>query len=163
MNYEIVKGKQENLKECCEILIDSEIGRVYFAEKNITRIISNALESEEIYVAVNGNNKCLGFIWYALDGAFQKFPYLHVIIIEKSFRGYGIGKELINYFEEIVCERYEKVFLMVGDFNLRANKLYEKLGYKEIGVIPSFYKEGVNEHLMMKNKIEFKNKVIQKI
>jgi len=40
MNYKIVKGKKENLKECCEILIDSEIGRIYFAEKNITRIIS---------------------------------------------------------------------------------------------------------------------------
>ncbi len=155
MNYEIVKGKKENLKECCEILIDSEIGRIYFAEKNITRIINNALESEEIYVAINEYGKCLGFIWYAIEGAFQKFPYLHVIILEKSLRGMGIGKELINYFEKIICEKYEKVFLMVGDFNHRAKKLYEELGYKEIGIIPDFYKDGYNEHLMMKNKKYF--------
>lgn len=154
MNFKIVKGKKGNLKECCEILIDSEIGKIYFIEKNLTKIINNALENEEIYVAVDEKNKCLGFIWYTLDGAFQKFPYLHVITIERNFRGKGIGKELINYFEDIICEKFEKIFLMVGDFNFRAKKLYEELGYKEIGMIPDFYKKGVNEHLMMKSKVD---------
>lgn len=153
MNLKIVKGEKEHLKECCEILIDSEIGRVYFAEKNLTKIINNALENGEIYAAVDDNNKCLGFIWYSLDGAFQKFPYLHVIIVEKNFREKGLGKALIKYFEEVVCKKYEKVFLMVGDFNFRAKKLYEELGYIEIGIIPGFYKEGINEYLMMKSKV----------
>lgn len=153
MNLKIVKGEKEHLKECCEILIDSEIGRIYFVEKNLTKIIGNALENGEIYAAIGENNKCLGFIWYSLDGAFQKFPYLHIIIVEKNFREKGLGKALIKYFEEIVCKKYEKVFLMVGDFNFRAKKLYEELGYIEVGMIPGFYKEGINEYLMMKSKV----------
>lgn len=153
MNLKIVKGEKKHLKECCEILIDSEIGRIYFAEKNLTKIIGNTLENGEICAAVDQNNKCLGFIWYSLDGAFQKFPYLHIVIVKEIFRGNGIGKELITYFENTVCKKYEKVFLMVGDFNFRAKKLYEGLGYIEVGMIPGFYKEGINEYLMMKSKV----------
>lgn len=59
---------------------------------------------------------------------------------------------LINYFENVLCEGYEKIFLMVGDFNLWAKKLYEELGYKEAGIIVDFYQKGIAEHLMMKNK-----------
>ncbi len=150
MSLKTVKGKTEYLDDCCDILQDSEIGRMYFAEKNIRRIIGNALESGDIDIAINENGKCLGFIWYALDGTFQKFPYLHLIVIETSVRGKGIGKELIQYFEKTVCKNFNKIFLMVGDFNCRAKALYEKLGYKEVGVIPSFYKDGINEYLMMK-------------
>lgn len=37
MNLKIVKGEKKHLNECCEILIDSEIGRIYFVEKNLTK------------------------------------------------------------------------------------------------------------------------------
>ena len=73
-----------------------------------------------------------------------------MIIVEEKYRGKGIGKELINHFERVIAADYDKVFLMVGDFNKRAKNLYEHLGYKEVGVIPNFYKDGVNEYLMYK-------------
>ncbi|WP_243277881.1 GNAT family N-acetyltransferase [Clostridium yunnanense] len=46
------------------------------------------------------------------------------------------------------------IFLMVADFNKDAKKLYEKMGYEQVGIIPSFYRKGINEHLMMKVKSE---------
>lgn len=42
---------------------------------------------------------------------------------------------------------------MVGDFNFRVKKLYEELRYIEVGMIPGFYKDGINEYLMMKSKV----------
>lgn len=39
---------------------------------------------------------------------------------------------------------------MVADFNQRAKKLYESLNYKEVGLLPDFVIDGVDEYLMMK-------------
>jgi len=38
---------------------------------------------------------------------------------------------------------------LVADFNAEAQRLYEQVGYKQVGVILNLYKEGA-EHLMMK-------------
>lgn len=45
-----------------------------------------------------------------------------------------------------------KYFLTVDDFNPRARKLYENLGYKCVGELPDFYKQGINCYLMMKTR-----------
>lgn len=41
---------------------------------------------------------------------------------------------------------------MVGDFNIDAKRLYERMGYVVVGELPNFYVEGINEYLMMKTK-----------
>jgi hypothetical protein len=43
-----------------------------------------------------------------------------------------------------------EVFSVVADFNPEVQRLYEQVGYKQVGVIPNLYKRGVTEHLMMK-------------
>lgn len=45
-----------------------------------------------------------------------------------------------------------KLFLTVDDFNPRAKKLYENLGYHCVGELPDFYKKGINCFLMMKRR-----------
>lgn len=45
-----------------------------------------------------------------------------------------------------------KVFLVVADFYPDAKRLYESLGYQQVGILPGLYKEGVAEYLMMKEK-----------
>jgi len=45
-----------------------------------------------------------------------------------------------------------KLFLVVGDFNLRAKKLYKKIGYSEIGDIPNLYKYGITKCVMIKSR-----------
>ena len=127
LENQIIMGTLKHLEECYKMLIDSELGKVYFSNKNSYRMISRGLENEEILVVVNEENKCIGFIWFEINGTFGKYPYLHMIIIDKKFQGKGIGKALINYFENVVTVNYDKVFLMVGDFNTRAKSLYEKL------------------------------------
>ena len=43
-----------------------------------------------------------------------------------------------------------KCFLVVADYNPEAKRLYEQIGYTEVGRIPDLYKEGVTEILMMR-------------
>ena len=62
----------------------------------------------------------------------------------------GIGKKLIEFIEAKLFETRDKIFLLVGDYNPGAKIFYEKLGYKQVGTIPSLYRKGIDEYLMMK-------------
>ena len=88
----------------------------------------------DIYVAVI-NDFPIAYIW--LDwtkladkniGEISSFEVLHV------FRGQGIGTTMIREMENILREKGLKISQNGFDkSNIRAGKLYEKLGYKIVG------------------------------
>jgi len=153
MKITISKAHEGHLEDCKDALLYSKLGQEYFVtEEKALAAITEGITKEEIFVAVNEDGECLGFIWFILKSAFHSFPYLHIIAVKEAFRGMGIGKKLISFFEETVFTENSKVFLVVADFNPDAKRLYESLGYHQVGVIPNLYKEGVTEHLMMKER-----------
>lgn len=150
MKHTIVPGKPENLHACCKMLENSDLGKIYFTDKCPRRMLAKGLEKEEIYVVLDDGKNCVGFILFELNGTFGKYPYLHMIVIDRDFRGKGIGKTLISYFENMITADYNKVFLLVGDFNKRGKDFYQQLGYEVIGELPDFYASDVTEYLMGK-------------
>lgn len=155
MNITITKGSINHLSDCMQAVLDSLLGEYYFksAEEHLSEILMQGLANKEIFIAQNEEGQCIGFIWFTLDGAFYEFPYLHLIAVKKEFRGQGVGKKLLLFYEENGFKKKSKVFLTVADFNWRAKKLYTALGYVEIGIIPDFLKEGISEYIMMKKKL----------
>jgi len=91
------------------------------------------------------------------EETFYRFPFLHVIAIVPQHRNKGIGTKHLNYFENLAFENADKIFLTVADFNPKAKQLYERLGYQQVGLIPSLYRDGVNESLMMKKLFPHSN------
>jgi len=153
MKVTISQAHKGHLEDCKDTLLYSKLGQEYFVtEEKALAAITEGITKEEIFVAVNEDGECLGFIWFILKSAFHSFPYLHIIAVKEAFRGMGIGKKLISFFEDTVFTENSKVFLVVADFNPDAKRLYESLGYHQVGVIPNLYKEGVTEHLMMKER-----------
>jgi len=151
-NIRIEKGKIEHLNECKEALTNSELGRRYFENgRGAEEAILEGIEQDSLYIALD-DEACVGFMSYIPKGAFHAFSYLHIIAIKSEYRGSGIGTKLIAFLEELVFEKTSKVFLVVADFNPRGKKFYEKLGYIKVGEIPSLYREGITEYLMMKEK-----------
>ncbi len=150
MDVKIMKAEGRYQEDCVQALHKSELGRVYFPdEEKARRAVLEGYSKGEFYLAIN-KEECLGFLWYLPNGAFHSFPYLHIIAVKEQYRGCGIGKKLLGFFETVISQDSEKAFLVVADFNPRAKQLYESIGYREIGIIPNLYKQGVNEHLMMK-------------
>lgn len=57
----------------------------------------------------------------------------------ESARGKGIGTLAMKYLEEqIRAQGFQRIELGVFEFNTNAIKLYQKLGYQEIGRIKNF-------------------------
>ena len=63
----------------------------------------------------------------------------------------GIGKALLDYSENIVCETADKLFLVVADYNPAAKRFYERNGYQQVREISNLYRSGVTESLMVKD------------
>ena len=149
----IIKGSIEYINDCEDALVNSELGKRYFSQKGSARkALQEGFAKGEIYIAIDACESCKGFIWFILNGIFHSFPYLHIIAVKQESRNEGIGKKLLKFFEDSCFKDYSKLFLVVADFNPDAKILYEKIGYIQVGTIPSLYREGITEHLMMKSR-----------
>ena len=152
MDIKIEKGTMQYRKDCEEALLNSELGKRYFAsERSGESAVLEGLEQGNLYIALI-KDRCAGFFYYIPKGCFHSFPYLHLIAVNEEYRGQGIGRKLIDYLENVVCADAHRLFLVVADFNPEAKRFYEKNGYRQVGEIPGLYREGITEYIMMKEK-----------
>jgi len=153
MEITVVKGSISYINDCEDALVNSELGKRYFSEKGSARkSLEEGFNKGEIYVAIDDDNSCKGFVWVILNGIFHSFPYIHIIAVKSENRGQGIGKILLKFVEDVYYKNYSKLFLVVADFNPDAKRLYERIGYSVICDIPNLYRNGITECLMMKSK-----------
>ncbi len=151
MELRITLGTAEHLADCKEAYKDSELGEAFFSsDEFLASDMTEGLSKGELFVALDENNHCLGYIWIALRGAFYDYPYCRSLAVKKEYRGIGVGTALLKYYEKIGFAGSTRLFILVSDFNLRAKKLYERLGYKQVGFIPNFFKDGVSEYILVK-------------
>ena len=109
----------------------------------------NAFEGKckEIYI-VRYDNDIAGFVILQVCGTFS--GYIQTICIGENYRGRGIGTKLLEFCEERILKFSPNVFICVSSFNKSAAKLYYKLGFKLVGELDNFVKEGFTELLLRK-------------
>jgi ribosomal protein S18 acetylase RimI-like enzyme len=104
--------------------------------------------AREVYVAVLGG-EVVGFTILRMEGVFV--GYIQTVGVMPGWRNRGIGTRLIDFAERRIFERYPNVFLCVSSFNTEARRLYERLGYDEVGELKDFIVPGHSEILMRKS------------
>ena len=78
---------------------------------------------------------------------------LHTLVIDPASAGCGYGKAFVGFYEDYARQNGCQFLRMDTNVkNARARAMYKKLGYKEIGVIPTVFNgiEGVNLVLLEK-------------
>lgn len=150
----IRKANEHDLTPIVQIIHNSELGLQYF-EKDILkleRVVKAGIENSEIHIRVNQQNECLGVLQVSNSGAFEKYPYIHFLVVHEKQRGKGIGTELLRFFEDVLHQETRKLFLFVGKWNEAAHRLYERIGYCDCCEFEDFYKPGITEILMVKER-----------
>lgn len=105
--------------------------------------LGQRLEYQTIYL-IHLDDQLVGTMEFRRDPPhlYKKEPgtaWIGITIGEESARGKGIGPLAMQYLEdEIRKAGYKRIELGVFEFNTRAQKLYQKMGYIEIGRIPDF-------------------------
>jgi [ribosomal protein S18]-alanine N-acetyltransferase len=102
---------------------------------------------KEIYV-IETENVIAGFVIIQTCGTFS--GYIQTICVDEFYRGRGFGKKLLQFCEERILKFSPNLFICVSSFNKGAIKLYYKLGFKLIGKLDNFVKEGFTELLLRK-------------
>lgn len=128
------------------------------------RTAEQALENGELFVAEDG-----GLVGAAIINQKQvdtyrdaKWEYpapdrevmvLHTLVIAPGASGKGYGREFVRFYEAYALAHHCRFLRMdTNARNRRARALYEKLGYREIGIIPTVFNgiEGVQLVLLEK-------------
>lgn len=142
-----------DIEEVVELLNSTELGEKYFANDvdRIRRVIQNEQAKAQVSILRNDDHILIGTLVHDEHGAFGKYPYIHMIAVAPGFQSHGIGRHMLGLYEKERIAAGEKLFLLVAEWNERAKRLYERIGYKELGRIDGFYIKNQVEILMMKS------------
>ena len=101
-------------------------------------ILKSELENpNSTFIVAKQNNQVFGFggIWRSIDD-------IHItnIVVKKNLRNNGIGSMLLNKLIELSKKRnINSITLEVNTKNIPAIKLYEKYGFKNVGIRKKYY------------------------
>jgi ribosomal protein S18 acetylase RimI-like enzyme len=101
----------------------------------------------EVYI-LESENEIAGFVILQVCGTFS--GYIQTICIGKAYRGLGLGRKLLQFCEDRILKFSPNVFICVSSFNKGALKLYLDFGFKLIGEMDNFVKDGFSEFLLRK-------------
>ena len=113
-------------------------------------ILKQELENKNTtYIVAKENNEVVGFagISTCLDEA-----TLNNIVVKKSCRGRGIGGELLESLIDLCGDLHMRTFtLEVDTENAPAIHLYEKFGFKNLGLRKKYYNGSRDAYIMTKS------------
>jgi ribosomal protein S18 acetylase RimI-like enzyme len=125
--------------------------RYQLAPETIAADFERGLRRDDLIVVADAALPARGFAWCLLDGMFGAFPYLKRLGVDPAHAGQGLGGLLLNHLEtEILARQRRDCFLLVSDFNTKAQRFYQRHGYEEIGRIPDLVLPDVAEVLFRK-------------
>lgn len=118
------------------------------AKKNF----ENAFERHEVLLVadVGEDNPGCGFAWCLPQGGFGRSMYLRLIGVRQDRARAGVGAALLRGAEEEALKVGNELFLLVSDFNIDAQRFYQRQGYSQIGAIPGYVLPDVTELLYWK-------------
>jgi ribosomal-protein-alanine N-acetyltransferase len=102
---------------------------------------------KEIYI-IDHYNQIAGFVIIQICGTFS--GYIQTICIDEVYRNKGLGKKLLRFCEERILKFSPNLFICVSSFNTNAAKLYYEFGFKLVGELDNFVKDGFTELLLRK-------------
>lgn len=138
-----------NVGDLDEVL---EIERQSFSRAWSRFFFLNELElSESTYIVARLRDRVVGYAGIRFYG---RQGHITTIAVAPKWRGNRIGEQLLLALLEIAKDRKVKeVVLEVRPSNSVAISLYEKYGFKVVGVIPGYYMDNGEDALLMSLKI----------
>jgi ribosomal-protein-alanine N-acetyltransferase len=137
---------QETVEQCARMMAETDpwvkLGIDY--EKCLVAFEGPCKEIYELKV----DGVLVGFVILQICGSFK--GYIQTICIKKNYRGRGLGTRILQFCEERILKISPNIFICVSSFNTNALRLYQSYGFKLVGELENFVKEGYSELLLRK-------------
>jgi GNAT superfamily N-acetyltransferase len=86
-----------------------------------------------------------GLAWFLAQGTLGMGGYLRLMAVLPEAQARGTGAALLEAFEAEVAAVSAHAFLLCSDFNLAAQRFYERHGWARVGALPGLVLEDVAE------------------
>jgi ribosomal protein S18 acetylase RimI-like enzyme len=122
--------------------------RYSVTEASFAERLANGLASGATIFVAERAGTVFGFVWLVERGAFNRSAYIQLIGVRPETRGGGVGRALMEFAE--AHAQLRDMFLLVSDFNIDAQRFYERLGYRQVGRLDDYVVQGVSELVFCK-------------
>ena len=114
-------------------------------EPGLRRNLEDALAHGEGLMVVEREGEPVGFAWFLEQGTFALGGYLRLIALAPGHHGLRLGSLLLDEVERRVAAYARALFLFVSDFNVDAQRFYQRRGYEHTGTLHAFVRSDVDE------------------
>jgi ribosomal protein S18 acetylase RimI-like enzyme len=143
----------DDVQHCAAMMVATPLWQRYGVteESASSRLSAGLRDGAIMLVAVGQNNdETLGFVWLVLRGAFDHSGYIPLLAVKPGQRGAGIGQQLLAAAEERTRPSADDIFLTCSDFNVDAQRFYERHGYVKVGALADYILPDVAELIYRK-------------
>ena len=145
--------RDSDVDACAALMLAMPLWTRYQTTREAARglFAGAAAGGSQALVAEDGG-RVIGFVVYSLRGTFDRSGYVRAIGIAAEAQRLGAGARLMDAAEREIFGAGPNVFLLVAVFNAGAQRFYEKRGYRRIGEITDYVREGITEILYRKSR-----------
>ncbi|HET6413509.1 MAG TPA: GNAT family N-acetyltransferase [Anaeromyxobacter sp.] len=112
--------------------------------------LSAALARGEGLLIAEERGEPAGLAWFLTSGTLALGGYLRLLAVLEQYQGRGLGTALLAAYEAETARASAHAFLLTSASNDGAQRFYERLGYRRVGVLPSLVVPGEDEALYWK-------------
>ena len=156
MSIRIEKASEYEIEELTKLRIaylQEDFGNIeeqdlHCMKETLPQYFKNHLNRDLVVFVAKENDEIVGFAGFStcLDEA-----SLNNIVVKKSHRNRGIGGELLESLIELCSQLRMKTFTLEVDIeNEPAIHLYEKFGFKNLGIRKNYYNNSRDAFIMTK-------------
>lgn len=150
---DIQKAEMGKIEDYKVIFNNCSLYNHYFKKTDLlNQWLTNSIKKGEGFVAVDRNGEAVG--WATIcpcDPLVDNLPHLMLLAVKENLRGRGIGQLMIQFYTEVMkglgCD---ECAIIVSDWNPRARKLYDSLGFKLRKSIDDPVIGGWMDHILVK-------------
>jgi ribosomal protein S18 acetylase RimI-like enzyme len=105
--------------------------------------------AKEVYAARDARGVA-GFVIIDMRGLMR--GYIQTVCVRGDRRGEGVGSRLVRFAEDRIFRESPNVFICVSSFNPDARRLYERLGFEQVGTLRELIVPGHDELVLRKTR-----------
>lgn len=96
-------------------------------------LILQKIKGNEIYILRDKDENNIGWMRYGYF--WDNTPFMNMIWVEEQYRGQGLGKQVVHYWEEEMRHKGFQLVMTSTLANEEAQHFYRKLGYRDSGCL----------------------------
>lgn len=96
-------------------------------------LVQQKIDNREIYMLRDANGTTIGWMRYGYF--WDNTPFMNMIWIDEPYRGQGIGKRVVQQWEDEMRGRGYRLVMTSTQSNEEAQHFYRKLGYQDAGCL----------------------------